>query len=63
MALDFSVPGTWFYMVDDVLVKLVSDGKAVSGSVVETGRPFPPAKAIVEGHEVSAAEADRLRLG
>ena len=56
----FTKPGVRFYEVDDVVVKLVSDGKTVSGFVVPHDTPFPPAKAVVEGHEITRDEAKRL---
>jgi len=51
-----------FYAVgpDDVVVRIDSDGKEVRGTVMLTGLPYPPVKALIERTEVSESEAMRL---
>ena len=51
-----------FYAVssDDVVVRIDSDGKEVRGTVMLTGFPYPPAKVLIEGSEISEPEALRL---
>ena len=51
-----------FYAVglDDVVVRIDSDGREVRGTVMLTGFPYPPAKVFIEGSEISESEAVRL---
>lgn len=46
-----------YFDVDDTIVKVIDDGKDVRGFVFKTNSPYPPAKALVDGIEISEQEA------
>lgn len=51
-----------YYKVQDTVVRLDynKDNNTVSGYIVVTGDPYAPAKAIVDGYEITKDEADKL---
>ncbi len=49
-----------YFDIDGVIVKLELNGEVVSGFVLLTGTPYPPAKAIVDGHEITADYKESL---
>jgi len=51
-------PSVRYFDVDDVVIKVVSNGKVVSGFVVRTNAPYPPAKALSDGRVITKKEAD-----
>lgn len=58
--MDDSFPKFYAVGAHDVVVRIDSDGKEVRGTVMLTGVPYPPVKALIEGGEISEAEAMRL---
>jgi hypothetical protein len=58
--MDDSFPKFYAVGPDDVVVRIDSDGKEVRGTVMLTGVPYPPVKALIEGGEISESEAMRL---
>lgn len=44
------------YEVDDVMVRIEYEGELVHGSVLSTGAPYSPSKALVEGRKLSDDE-------
>jgi len=54
--------GVQYLDVDDVVVKIISDGKWSSGFVAVTGAPYPPVKALVNGREISRQKATKLLI-
>lgn len=51
-----------YYEIDDVIVRVDENAKdnTVSGRVLLTGAPYSPAKVVVEGKQISKAEAHRM---
>lgn len=60
---DFSKPGTTYFDVDGVIVRVVCDDKTCRGIVVSTGASYPPAKALVDGREITRKEAETITTG
>jgi len=49
-----------YFKVSDDVVRLEQQGENIKGFVMSSETPYPPAKAIVDGYEITKEEAEKL---